>query len=293
MRCVVSLSLFALPACATPGGRPSSPAGPQYSQTAPVAYVNPYQAALDCVASQLTPAQRNVVIGVGYFADRTGRDTYSQENGAGRFFSQGSEDQLINDLSSMGMIATDMSPAARALTDWQIAHTARTVPLVPFAMPDVMVSGSIGNADFGISDVSELYVAGIGGGRQAYSLRYVVDARAVRAPSERDVAGLPNAAGALVSHAAFRKDVVGYQTRVGVAGFFGPASSPTYVQFNVGRNNRELVQYSQRFVVTRTAVELVANLWHITACSGQIAYGDQLITGQFPNANALRLRGRQ
>lgn len=278
---------LALPSAANAWGRPRVPPAPATMSSAPAIYRNPYQAALACVASQLTPAQRATTIGVGYFADRTGRDTYSQENAAGRIFSQGTEDQLINDLAATGMTAVDVSPAARALTDWQAQRMLTSgVQLPPFAAPDVLVEGSFSTADFGSSNVHELYIAGIGGGDRAYTLRYTLDARAIRMPGATGPGGIVQPAGVLLTPIALQMDVVGYETRAGVAGFFGPASSATYVQFGVGQNSRELIQYSQRFMTTRTAIAIVIGLWNITGCNEQIAYGDNLITGRFPNTLA-------
>lgn len=269
--------------------RPRTEVMPNRASSAPTAYVNPYRAAQQCVAGQLTPQQRQTTIGIGYWADRTGRDSYSQENGAGRFFSQGAEDQLINDLADTGMTAVDVSPANRALTDWQAARMAASnVAMPPFAAPDILVYGSFSTADFGSSNVRELYILGIGGGNRAYTLRYTVDARAVRMPGASGPNLTNQPAGVLMAHVAFQKDVVGYETRAGVAGFFGPSSSSTYVQLNVSNNSRELVQYSQRYMTTRTAIGIVIDLWDITGCEEQIAYGDNLITGNFPNGNDRR-----
>jgi curli biogenesis system outer membrane secretion channel CsgG len=244
--------------------------------------VNPYQPALACLASQLTPEQRATSIAVGYMLDRTGRETYSQESGAGRFLGQAGDDMMMTALAATGMTVVGFNPAFRQSVDWQLPKVLAGGQNVSYTLPDVLVEGSFSSFDFGTSSVSELYVLGIGGGSRAYSIRYAMDVRATAMPGSRFTGGQ------VLATLALEKDVVGRERRAGIASFFGNAGDTTYVEFNIGSQRRELLQYSQRYMISRAAFGIVADLWDITACDEHLRYSDSLISGQ--NHNTLSNR---
>jgi hypothetical protein len=152
---------------------------------------------------------------------------------------------------------------------------------VSYTLPDILVEGSFSSFDFGSSNVKELYVFGIGGGFRAYSLRYTMDVRATAMPGGK----LPG--GEILATLALEKDVIGREKRAGIASFFGSAGASTYVEFNINSQKRELVQYSQRYMISRAAFGIVANLWKITACDEQLAYSDALVSGQIQEAKRI------
>lgn len=241
---------------------------------APRKIVNPYDTALQCLASQLTPEQKATSIAVGYLVDRTGKDSYSQEGASGKFLGQGSEDMMINDLAATGMKVVGFNPVFRNALDWTLPKLISGGQTVSVTLPDVLVEGSFSTFDFGSSNVKELYVFGIGGGKRAYSIRYSMDIRATSMP------GGQWSGGEVLATLALEKNVIGREKRGGIASFFGLFGDDTYVEFNVNTQKRELLQYSQRFMVSRAAFGIVADLWDITACDEHLAYSDNLVSGR-------------
>ncbi len=273
----ISLSLTAQAGAVEARNRRADPA-----PTPPREIVNPYQPALACLASQLTPEQRATSIAVGYMLDRTGRDTYSQESGAGRFLGQAGDDMMMTALASTGMTVVGFNPAFRQSVDWQLPKVLAGGQNVSYTLPDILVEGSFSSFDFGTSRVSELYVFGVGGGSRAYSIRYTMDVRATAMPGSRFNGGQ------VLATLALEKDVVGRERRAGIASFFGNAGDSTYVEFNIGSQRRELLQYSQRYMISRAAFGIVADLWDITACDEHLRYSDSLISGQKQNTLSSR-----
>lgn len=266
---------------ATPAlaGTPSKGALPPPS--APREIVNPYAPALECLASQLTPEQRNTSIGVNYLLDRTGRESYSQDSAAGKFLAQSGDDTMVTALAATGMKVVSFNPAFRQSLDWQLPKLLAGGQRVSVTLPDVLIEGSFSSFDFGNSNVKELYVFGIGGGTRAYALRYTMDIRATAMP------GGKFSGGEILSTLALEKDVIGREKRAGVASFFGNAGDSTYVEFNINSQKRELVQYSQRYMISRAAFGIVADLWKVTACDEHLAYSDALVSGQVQQAKRI------
>lgn len=254
---------------------------PQPTPTAPREVVNPYKPALQCLASQLTPEQKATSIGVGYLLDRTGRDSYSQESAAGKFLGQAGDDMLITALSETGMKIVGFNPAFRQALDWQLPKMMAGRQPVMVTLPDIIVEGSFSSLDFGSSRVGEVYVFGIGGGTRAYHLRYSMDIRATSMPGGRWPGG------EVLATLALEKDVIGRENRAGIASFFGSVGSSTYVEFNISTQKREMLQYSQRYMVSRAAFGIVADLWNITACDETLAYSDGIVSGQIQMAKNI------
>lgn len=265
---------------------------------APQEIVKPYDPALQCLATQLSPKQKATTIGVLYFADRTDKETFGAESSAGAYLSGGMADPLIADLRTAGMSAMDVNGPFRELSEWTLARTPRveldangrplldaygkTIPKqIKVATPDVVVQGGFTTMDFGSSSAKEFRVVGIGAGDRMYSLRYTVDARATAMPGN----GNDWVGGLLLADVAYEKDVVGRENKAGLTGFFGDIFSAMYIDISVKSNQRELIQYSQRFMTARTAYGIVADLWKITACQQQLEYGDAFISGKLGSLN--------
>jgi curli biogenesis system outer membrane secretion channel CsgG len=273
---LIALSLLMEPASAIAATKSAPiPSG------APREIVNPYKPALECLATQLTPEQRDISIGVSYLLDRTGRDSYSQDSAAGKFLAQSGDDVLITSLAMTGMQVVEYNPAYRQSFDWQLPKMLSAGRKVDASFPDIVISGSFSSLDFGSSKVGELYVFGIGGGARAYSIRYTMDMRATAMPTGR----FPS--GKVLATLALEKDVTGREKKAGVAGFFGNQGDSTYVEFNFNTQKRELLQYSQRYMISRAAFGIVANLWNIHTCDEQLAYSDSLVTGQIQEAKKI------
>jgi len=273
---LTALALSVQPALAEASPSKTAPAA-----LAPREIINPYKPALECLASQLTPEQRATSIGIGYIVDRTGRDSYSQDSAAGKFLAQSGDDIFMTSLAMTGMQVVEYSPTYRQSLDWQLPKIMAGGQPVAVTLPDIIVSGSFSSLDFGSSKVGELYVFGIGGGARAYSIRYTMDLRASAMP------GGHFPAGKVLSTLALEKDVIGRERKAGVAGFFGNTGDSTYVEFNFNTQKRELLQYSQRYMISRAAFGIVAGLWNVHACDAQLAYSDTLVTGQIQEAKKI------
>ncbi|MEY2665709.1 MAG: hypothetical protein RLZZ480_814 [Candidatus Parcubacteria bacterium] len=242
--------------------------------------VDPYQSALSCIATKLTPEQRATSIGVLYFADRAGKEAYAPEGASGKFLSQGSEDMLLNSLAATGMTVVEAGPTYRAMIDWTTPKLRGSNQPANVVLADIVVQGSYTTFDFNTSQVNEIFILGIGGGTRAYSVTYTADLRATSMPGGK----LPG--GVVMATLSLEKNVVGRETRAGVAAFFGPANSSTFVELNINHQKRELMQYSQRFMASRAAFGIVSKVWNITGCNEHLQYGDNLISGQFTESSS-------
>ncbi len=277
----IGSSLLALALLVEPSVAMATSKKTQPLPTAPREVVNPYRPALQCLATQLSPEQKATSIGVGYLLDRTGRDSYSQESAAGKFLGQAGDDMLITALAETGMKIVGFNPAFRQALDWQLPKMMAGRQPVLVTLPDIIIEGSFSSLDFGSSNVKELYVFGIGGGTRAYHLRYSMDIRATSMPGSR----IPG--GEILATLALEKDVFGRENRLGVASFFGNIGDSTYVEFNINTQKREMLQYSQRYMVSRAAFGIVANLWKITACNELLAYSDAIVSGQIQSSRNM------
>jgi hypothetical protein len=181
----------------------------------------------------------------------------------------------MSSLAQTGMAVVESNPSFRSMLDWTVPKLAAGGVPAGVVLPDILVKGSFSTFDFGSSSVNELYVMGIGGGSRGYSIRYTMDIRAVSmAGNSRELGGK------VLANLSLEKDVVGREKRAGVAGFFGPSNSSTYLQINLNTQKRELLQYSQRFMISRAAFGIVAKLWNVTSCDEQLQYSDGLVSGQ-------------
>src|SRR5690606_9575976 len=86
--------------------------------------------------------------------------------------------------------------------------------------------------------------------------------------------------GEVLATLALEKNVIGREKRAGIASFFGGFGDDTYIEFNMNTQKQQLIQYSQRFMVSRAAFGIVADLWDITACDEHLAYSDDLVSGR-------------
>lgn len=242
---------------------------------APREVVNPYKNALECLATQLTPEHKKNSIGVSYFGDRTGKEAFAPDGASGKFLSQGAEDMLINDLHATGMRTVEIGQTWRSLLDWVVPRIAAGGTPASVEIPDIVLKGSFSGLDFGSSSVNELTVLGIGGGTRSYGIKYSMHIRAVGMPGGTTYPG-----GVVMATLALEKDIIGRERRAGVAGFFGPTNSKSYVEFNVNSDQRQLLQYSQRLMTSRAAFGIVARIFGITSCDEHLRYSDALVFGE-------------
>lgn len=270
---LIGSSLVALALLVQPAAAMAKSKKPQPTPSAPAMVIDPYQPALACLKSQLSAEQKATSIGVGYLLDRTGRDSYSQDSAAGKFLGQAGDDMLITALHQTGVKVVGFNPSFRQAMDWQLPKMMAGGQPVMVTLPDILIEGSFSSLDFGSSNVKELYVFGVGGGTRAYHLRYSMDMRATSMPGGK----IPG--GEILATLALVKDVIGRENRAGIASFFGSAGDATFVEFNINTQKREMLQYSQRYMVSRGAFGIVAGIWNITACDEVLAYSDRIVSG--------------
>src|SRR3989344_2138285 len=109
---------------------------------------SPYAAALSCLATQLTPEQKETTVGILYFIDRTGKEAYAPESSSGKFLSQGTEDMLMGSLFRAGINAVEWNPLYRNTVDWTVNKLSRSNIPMEVALPDIVISGSFNGLDF-------------------------------------------------------------------------------------------------------------------------------------------------
>lgn len=280
----LALLSLALSACATTQASPTEPV--PLVEGPPVQYVaSPYQDALSCVANNLTPEQRNAAFGVGVLTDSTGRISVASDGAFGSFSTQGGSDMLISSLYSGGVRVIETSPAYRQLIDWfllkgtnglvgdgqmrtlfdpetQLEREVRDIPIVrgTLRQPEYLVIGSITAMDFIPGEGFEVNVAGIGAGYRQYRIQVRLDLRVVRMPLGTTVGG------EVVALVRTTKQIVADETRGQVARFFGNRESSSLVEFNIGRQRREALQYAEGLMIDWAAADLLMQTFDVPTC---------------------------
>lgn len=239
--------------------------------------LSPYDAALQCLATQLTPEQKKTSFSAGSFPDRTGKVNYVADAGTGTFSSQGLEDMVLTSLAQTGVTVVDSSPMFKQSLDWTIQKMIMgRATNVSLMNPDVMINGAVTTFDFLPGGGADVNIAGIKLAHQQSRILVSMDARAVVMPG----AGLSEPGGKIIAFDKPSKQIVGYEDSAGGTGFFGPKNSPTYVSLDFGHRPNEAIQYAERIMVDRVVFKLVSQVFHVTACQAQLEYGDQTVNLQ-------------
>lgn len=234
--------------------------------------VSPYDGALQCLATQLTPQQKATSFSVGQFADRSGKVNYVADSGTGSFSSQGLEEMIMTSLFRAGVVTTDFSSSFRQSTDWALGKMMQGGgnARISLIYPDVIISGGITSFDFMPGGGASLNIAGIQLARNQSRILVAMDARAVLMIGSK----IPGPGGKVMAVDRSTKQIVGYEESAGGTGFFGPRNSPTFVSLDFGRRPNEAMQLAQRYMIDRLVFKLVAQTFANTACDAQLEYGD-------------------
>ncbi len=266
---IAALSCLALPAHAADLRKDA-----RLTQGPPIHEIeSPYDPALECLATQLTPEQKSVSFSPGYFMDRTGKTNYVSDSGTGNFSTQGQEDMIITSLYATGVQVTDMGASFKSNVDWIFSKfmlAGSNAPSVSLMYPDVIISGGITSFDFLPGGGFAGNVAGIKLGHQQSRILVAMDARAVLMPGAK----LAGPGGKVLAVDRSSKQIVGYQDDAGATGFFGPKDSPTFISLDFGHRPNEAIQFAERIMVDRFVFMLVADVFNISACDPQLEYGD-------------------
>ena len=240
---------------------------------------SPFEPAQECLRGQLTPEQKLVRFSVGMFSDESNKFNAVADAGTGAFSSQGAQEMLATSLFKTGVATTDFSPTWRAGTDWVLGKLAMSTrgPNDPrlnisLAYPDVIITGGITSFDFMPGGGAYVSAFGFGIGHKQSRILVGMDARAVLMVNAK----LPGAGGDILAVDRSDKQIVGYETSAGGAGFFGPRGTSTYVTVDFGRRKTEAIQRVERVMLDRLAARLVADTFNIKACDAFIDFGDNL-----------------
>jgi len=250
---------------------------------------SPYQDALACVATHLTLEQRNAAFGVGALTDSTGRVSVATDGAFGSFSTQGGSDMLSSSLFYGGVRVIETSPAYRQLVDWfllkgtngligdgqsrtlydpetQVEREVRDIPIVrgTLRQPEYLVTGSITTTDFIPGEGFEANVAGIGVGHRQYRIQVRMDLRVVRMPLGTTVGG------EVVAVVRATKQIVADETVGDVARFFGSSESSSLVEFSIGRQRREALQFAEGLMIDWAAAEALIQTFAVSECRSHL-----------------------
>jgi len=237
---------------------------------APKEIVSPYASALECLSQALSEDQKRTSFSVGSFPDRTGKINHVSDSGTGSFSTQGAEDMLLTSIAQTGVQVVDMGAPYRSFLDWNLDKAKGSLLSASVLLPDVSISGAITSLDFMPGGGGYINVEGAGFGTRQNRILVGIDSRAVQ------MLGGSVPAGKVVATDRIQKQVVGYEDEAGVSNFFGPVSSPTWIQFDLGRRENEAIQYTQRVMLDRVAYTLISKYFDTAACEEHLVYGDTL-----------------
>ena len=238
-------------------------------------FVSPYDPALQCLATQLTPEQKSVTFSFGNFPDKTGKTNYVSDSGTGNFSTQGEDEMIVTSLFKAGVRVADNSVSFKQNVDWifgKLVMAGANAPHVSLLYPDVIISGGITSFDFMPGGGFSGNVAGITLGHQQSRIRVGMNAYAVLMPGAK----LQGAGGEVLAIDRSAKQIVGYEDDAGGSGFFGPHDSKTFVRLDFGHRPNEAIQLAEEVMIDRLVYKLVAGVFNITACDAQLQYGDQV-----------------
>lgn len=246
---------------------------------------SPFAQALACVKGKLTPEQRKTSFSVGAFPDQTGRVAYSSENAFGAWSTQGGADALMTALAGTGVTVVETGLAYRQVIDWYLGKGAtgllgdgnvrilhdpatgtdtqtKTIPSVKGTVrpASYLLIGSITSLDFLPGGAVQLYMGGVGGGHRQYRILVGMNARVVRMTVGEQLGG------EVVAAQRISKEIVADESQASVARFFGGRDSATLVEFNLGNQRVEALQYIQNVMLEYVAASMVAETFGITGC---------------------------
>jgi len=238
-------------------------------------FVSPYEPALQCLATQLTPEQKAVSFSFGSFPDKTGKTNYVSDSGTGNFSTQGEDEMIITSLFKTGVHVVDNSVSFKQDVDWvfgKLMLAGARAPHVSLTYPDVIISGGITSFDFMPGGGFSGNIAGITLAHQQSRIRVGMNAYAVLMPGAK----LPGAGGDVLAIDRSAKQIIGYEDNAGGTGFFGPKDSKTFVSLDFGHRPNEAIQLAEEVMVDRLVFKLVAGVFNITSCNAQLQYGDDV-----------------
>lgn len=245
---------------------------------------SPYEPALKCLATVLTPEQKKTSFTVGSFPDQTGKTNYVSDSGTGMFSTQGAATMLYTSLGTIGVQVVNQSPELRQMAEYNLAKLTGNAPpeglRVGMLLPDVVIMGAITSFDINVSSGGGgVRVLGIGGSRHKNRILVGMDGQLVEMPGGKGQAYRQ------VATTRIAKQIVGFQNEAGATGFFG-AGLGTLFEIDLGSRKNEAIQYIERVMLDRVAFDLVASYFKVTACDEHRAYGDKLATPPEPPVSA-------
>ena len=287
---VMVLSAVALTGCASANARSEIVT----ISTPPSQQADPYAQAMSCVREQTLPEDRVNTIAVIGFPDRTGRMNLAAENGFGAFLSQAGPEVLIGAFTQSGVRVIEVGTDYRELVNWlqlqgsremlgdgtvhTITNTVTGEVARTRVLPNVRgnvypatfgVKGSFSTLDFITSSVAggELRVSGIGINTRRHAIQIVANMYAIKLPRGDQVGG------EVIEAIEIRKQVISDEAGGNIVRFVGP----TLIQFDIGLQRREALQYAQMLALKYGAVQMAIRLYNVPQCQPLLDYANQQV----------------
>jgi hypothetical protein len=235
------------------------------------------QQPLACLSTVVRPDSRHT-FGVLDVIDKTGSENRVGNDSFGTFMSQGTSDQLVSALGTIGVMTVELSPSYRAVVDWT-SNKGGNHSLGPLQAENIVgpdgkpistrrlrtVVANIRTPTIGligaITTLDVLPGGGASGGAYGASLYYnknsalaQLDLRAVEMP------GPKGPGGKVVAHVVVKKQIVQDGFNLTLDRYFTIGNQAKLINFEAGMMNREPMKASNRTMVNLAAAEVVAQV---------------------------------
>ena len=249
---------------------------------------------MQCVASNLTRAQRSIPFGVIAAPDRTGKQNIAGNDATGAFNTQGAADMIISSLGRSGVRIVELGPDYRAILDWNLlkasqgligdgkerpamdivrdekGNVVRDENGVPkqYAKKTLSIpnrTGTVFPVRYGvygaITSLDFMPGGGVSGGAYGATAGYNqnranirIDLRLVQMPVGE------NSGGQVVATTTVEKQVVNDGVQVQLSRYFG-AATPVLVNFEAGAQRREALQLSTGAMLDLAVADLLEQVF--------------------------------
>lgn len=251
------------------------------------------QGKLACVAAHLTPRERSIPFGVIAAPDRTGKINIAGNDSTGRFNTEGAADMITSSLGRTGVRIVELGPEYRNVLDWSLNKAMAgftgdgvkrlgteiekkpdggekevqvQMPNIPARKGTVFpvrygIYGAITSTDFIPGGGASAGIGGVGASYSQNRAHVRIDLRAIKMPVGDAVGG------EVVATTTIEKQMVNDDIELQLSRYFGPATSPTLINFGAGSQQREAWQLSTGAMLDLGVADLMEQIFKITPCS--------------------------
>lgn len=233
--------------------------------TVPVAYDTPYSQELRCVGGLANKNNHKYVIAVGPIEDRTGKFSYN----TGSEVTQGAEfmaisaiektnafeqvDRLYLNITNNELLYANQMLLSDAQDKNNFKKGQGKVRKINYGVikgSDYVLVGAITEINYLVdSQVAELNIDGWGGGWRHFWIDVGIDLRLINTKTTQ-----------IVKTASFRKQIYGYENKLGVFKFFGI----TLVDASLDRKRQEPISFAVRTTIEAAIADFTKYLYNIT-----------------------------